>query len=93
MCQLGTILVVMENNNGKAVGSQGPVAGKVAPPTRDEVKAWVRRDALAALHFINILVKDPELLDDLSEEIYQRAQARDLDDHKLRDESVSNGVH
>lgn len=44
---------------------------KLNTPTLDQVKEWVKRDAVASHYFLGILISNPDILASCAEQIYE----------------------
>lgn len=55
----------MENSNGQK---------SLFPPTREQVQAWVKRDVHAMAYFVSMLIKHPEIVEKLGNELYDKSQ-------------------
>lgn len=61
-------------------GSNGsPVKDGKALPTLPTVQKWVKRDVDAAVYFLRLLQQHPDVLDKLSELLYEDAKQRKRD--------------
>lgn len=48
---------------------------KVELPTQETVRLWVRRDISASSYFLGMLMRYPDLVDQLADELYKRILA------------------
>lgn len=64
-----------ENVKSKPSGepkSTGTLPGK---PTREQVREWTRADLNAAHYFLGMLRRYPELVDELADSLYEKANS------------------
>lgn len=48
---------------------------KVEMPSQENVRLWVRRDISASSYFLGMLLRYPDLVDQLADELYKRILA------------------
>lgn len=42
------------------------------PPTKEQVRDWVKRDVSASSYFLSMMLRYPELLEELSDKLYEK---------------------
>lgn len=42
------------------------------PPTKEQVRDWVKRDVTASSYFLSMMLRYPELLEELSDKLYEK---------------------
>lgn len=71
-----------KSNNGTGAVKDAPSV------TLEMVQAWVKRDAAAASYFLQMLCKRPEILDEISNELFAQAKQLDKDRELLEKDSL-----
>lgn len=51
--------------------------GNEKKPTKEQVVAWVKRDAHAASYFLAMLVRYPDIVDKIADELYDRIMSEE----------------
>lgn len=65
------------SKNGKSnlEGSNGSESTGTIPkmPTREQVREWSKRDLTACHYFLGMLIRYPDIIEKMADEIYQKA--------------------
>lgn len=46
-------------------------------PTQDQVKEWVRRDIMASSYFLSLLLKYPDIVENIATQVYERVMSEE----------------
>lgn len=46
-------------------------------PSQDQVKEWVRRDITASSYFLSLLLRYPDIIENIAEQLYERVMAEE----------------
>lgn len=46
-------------------------------PTQEQVKEWVRRDITASSYFLSLLLRYPDIIENIAEQLYERVMAEE----------------
>lgn len=46
-------------------------------PTQDQVKEWVRRDITASSYFLSLLLRYPDIVENIAEQLYERIMSEE----------------
>lgn len=41
-------------------------------PTKEQVKEWIRRDMAAASYFLSMMLRYPEILENIADQLYEK---------------------
>lgn len=44
-------------------------------PSQDQVKEWVRRDITASSYFLSLLLRYPDIIENIADQLYERIQS------------------
>lgn len=44
-------------------------------PTQEQVKEWVRRDITASSYFLSLLLRYPDIVENIADQLYERIQS------------------
>lgn len=44
-------------------------------PSQEQVKEWVRRDITASSYFLSLLLRYPDIVENIAEQLYDRIQS------------------
>lgn len=61
------------NKNGKSNGKPESTGTLPAMPTREQVREWAKRDCTAAHYFLGMLIRYPDIIEKMADEIYEKA--------------------
>lgn len=45
---------------------------KIATPNKDQVREWVRRDITASSYFLSLLLRYPDIVENIADQLYDR---------------------